>query len=84
VTPSGVTTSIAGSGKLGSIDGVGTAPSFGLIWGINTDSSMNVYVTSTTANTIRKITSGMPNHDSFIDSFIRSFDFSSLKTMILL
>jgi hypothetical protein len=70
VIPSGITTSIAGSGTEGSIDGVGTAATFGEIWGINTDSSMNIYVSSTTTNTIRKITSGMSNHDSFIDSFI--------------
>jgi hypothetical protein len=58
ISPSGVITTIAGSGSIVEMDGVGTAASMGHIQGISVDSSMNIYATSWPANTIRKISAG--------------------------
>ena len=56
VTPAGVVTTLAGSGRQGKADGTGTAASFGLLAGITVDAAGTVYVSDNTYNTVRKIT----------------------------
>jgi len=56
VTPTGVVTTLAGSGTAGSANGTGTAAEFKDPSGIAVDASSNVYVADTGNDTIRKIT----------------------------
>jgi sugar lactone lactonase YvrE len=59
VTSAGVVTTFAGqAGASGNLDGTGTGAKFGALGGIAIDSSGTLYVTDTTNNTVRKITSG--------------------------
>ena len=58
VSPSGVVSTLAGSGSLGSVDGTGTAASFAYPTGVAVDGSGNVYVADYNNNLIRKITLG--------------------------
>jgi sugar lactone lactonase YvrE len=55
ISPSGVVSTLAGSGSYGSVDGTGTAASFYQPCGVAVDSSGNVYVADTYNNKIRKI-----------------------------
>ena len=58
ITPAGVVTTLAGyAGNDGSLDGTGTAASFGNPRGVAVDSSGNVYVADSGNDLIRKITS---------------------------
>ena len=54
VVSSGVVTTLAGSGSIGSLDGIGTAASFWTPAGIATDGT-NLYVADANTNLIRKI-----------------------------
>jgi len=56
VTPTGVVTTIAGSGQPGSADGVGTAASFYRPFGLAVDQTGNIYVADTNNELIREIT----------------------------
>lgn len=56
ITPSGFVSTLAGSGKYGSYDGVGTAAGFSFFSGITVDIIGNVYVADGGGNNIRKIT----------------------------
>ncbi|MDQ6891269.1 MAG: hypothetical protein M3167_01130 [Acidobacteriota bacterium] len=56
VTPSGIVTTLAGSGSPGSADGTGTAASFNSPAGVALDASGNLYVADSANNKIRKIT----------------------------
>ncbi|HEY1791373.1 MAG TPA: hypothetical protein VGG34_00530, partial [Opitutaceae bacterium] len=57
VTPAGVVTTFAGSpGKTGSLDGTGTAATFGGPSGMGIDGSNNIYVSDEISDVIRKIT----------------------------
>ncbi len=56
ITPAGLVTTLAGSGAIGSVDGVSTAASFYAPSGIAVDASGNVYVADAFNNKIRKIT----------------------------
>lgn len=56
ITSSGVVTTLAGSGSVGSADGTGTAASFYLPTGVAVDASGNVYVADMYNHKIRKIT----------------------------
>jgi sugar lactone lactonase YvrE len=59
ITPSGVSSTLAGSaGNPGSADGTNTTAQFYQPQGVAVDSSGNVYVADTWNHTIRKITSG--------------------------
>ncbi len=56
ISPSGMVTTIAGSGNAGSDDGIGTAASFNEPEGLTIDNLGNVYVADTKNCLIRKIT----------------------------
>ncbi|MEB0136431.1 NHL repeat-containing protein [Actimicrobium sp. CCC2.4] len=56
ITPAGVVSQLAGSGKWGNVDGTGTEASFKAPKGIVADPLGNVFVADTTNSTIRKIT----------------------------
>ncbi len=56
VTPSGVVTTLAGSGSSGATDGTGTAASFRGPIDLTVDASGNVYIADTFNHLIRKIT----------------------------
>ncbi len=57
ITPAGAVSTLAGtSGSSGTSDGTGAAARFSLPVGITVDSTGNLYVGDTTANTIRKVT----------------------------
>ena len=56
ITPAGVVSTLAGSGSQGSVNGTGTAASFGYFLGVAVDASGNVFVADTANNKIRKIT----------------------------
>jgi hypothetical protein len=56
ITPTGIVTTVAGSGSPGSADGIGTAASFNLPAGVALDGSGNLYVADSGNNKIRKIT----------------------------
>jgi sugar lactone lactonase YvrE len=56
ITPTGIVTTLAGSGTSGSIDGVGAAASFGLIYSLTSDKNGNIYAADSTYNKILKIT----------------------------
>ena len=59
ITPAGAVSTFAGNpASSGSADGVGSAASFDTPWAVATDGAGNVYVADSTANTIRRITSG--------------------------
>ena len=71
ITPSGVSTTIAGKpGVTGNTDGVGNAASFGQVQGLAIDSAGILYVTDITYNTIRKLTnnSGTWTVSTFVSS----------------
>lgn len=55
VSPTGVVTTIAGSGRVGYADGLGSAASFWYPKGVAVDSSGNVYVADSWNHRIRKI-----------------------------
>ncbi len=57
VSPSGVVSTLAGSGSLGSVDGTGSAASFSYPFGVAVDGSGNVYVADQSSNLIRKVSS---------------------------
>lgn len=56
IAPSGVVTTLAGTGAAGSADGIGTAATFNHPKGIAVDANGNVYVGDVDNNEIRKIT----------------------------
>ena len=56
ITPEGVVTTFAGSGTIGSDDGIGTAASFYRPDALTIDSNDNIYVTDYSNDNIRKIT----------------------------
>ena len=58
VTPGGAVSTLAGSGAVGSLDGVGPAATFSYPAGIAVDSSGNVFVGDRGSNKIRKIAPG--------------------------
>ncbi len=56
ITPDGVVSTLAGSGKPGYADGLGKAASFNSPWGITVDAVGNVYVADNGNSLVRKIT----------------------------
>jgi sugar lactone lactonase YvrE len=59
VTPTGSTTTLAGSGATGAVDGIGSAATFTAPFGVAVDASNTVYVADSGSNRIRKVaTSG--------------------------
>ena len=61
ISPSGVSTTIAGTGTTGSTDGRGLSASFSNILGIANDSNGNIYVIDTGNSKIRLLTRGTFN-----------------------
>jgi streptogramin lyase len=55
ITPSGVVSTLAGNGQVGSANGTGTAASFHSPFGIAIDGSGNLYITDAGNNQVRKI-----------------------------
>jgi sugar lactone lactonase YvrE len=55
ISPSGVVTTLAGSGTAGATDGVGIAASFNSPIGVSVNAAGNVYVADANSNKIRKI-----------------------------
>ncbi len=58
ITPDGLVSTLAGNGKPGSFDGIGTAAGFSFMTGITADAIGNIYVADSGGNNIRKITPG--------------------------
>ena len=56
ITPSGIVSTLAGSGSSGYADGNGTSAEFNSPWGVAVDGSGNVYVADSSNHRIRKIT----------------------------
>lgn len=56
ISPTGVVSTLAGSGSSGFVNGTGTAASFSYPTGVTVDSSGNVYVADKDNHSIRKIT----------------------------
>jgi mucin-19 len=56
ITPSGIVSTLAGSGTATFLDGIGTSAAFNLPQGIAIDSSGNLYVADRNTNRIRRIT----------------------------
>jgi sugar lactone lactonase YvrE len=56
ITPSGIVSTLAGSGTAGAVDSTGTLASFNGPTGLAVDASGNVYVADSNNNKIRKIT----------------------------
>lgn len=56
ITPEGIVSTFVGSEEPGSEDGIGTAAKFNVIWGMDIDSSGNLYVMDYGNNAIRKVT----------------------------
>jgi sugar lactone lactonase YvrE len=56
ISPTGVVTTLAGSGNYGSVDATGTLASFNTPYGLAVDGFENVYVADYNNNKIRKIT----------------------------
>lgn len=56
ISPTGVVTTLAGSGSYGSVDGTGSAASFYRPTGVAVDGSGNVYVADSGSYKIRKVT----------------------------
>lgn len=55
IDPSGVVTTLAGSGQAGSANGIATVASFRVPWGVAADAAGNVYVADEENNLIRMI-----------------------------
>ena len=56
ITPTGVVTTFAGSGNIGSDNGIGTAASFNVPYAITIDATNTLFVTDTGNHLIRRIT----------------------------
>ena len=61
VTPTGVVSTLAGSGSADSIDGTGTGAAFNWPYGVTVDASGNIYVADSSNNEIRLITPTDPS-----------------------
>jgi sugar lactone lactonase YvrE len=60
ITPTGIVSTFAGTGAIGSINAIGAAASFNYPAGVCTDASGNIYITDSQNNIIRKITLTIP------------------------
>ena len=60
ITPTGIVSTFAGTGAIGSTNAIGTAASFNYPAGVCTDASSNIYITDYQNNIIRKITLTIP------------------------
>ena len=58
VTPSGVVTTLAGTGSAGFVNGTGTAASFSTPLGVTVDASGNLFIADSGNHAIRKVTAG--------------------------
>jgi sugar lactone lactonase YvrE len=61
ITPTGVVTSVAGSGSSAAVNGTGASASFSMIVGISADAYGNVFVGDANANLVRKLTAVQSN-----------------------